>query len=138
MTEELTPSAISVELKNIYALLESMSRTMVTRDLFDAKFDSNNERVKRLEFEQREWTEKSTQAHVELDRDSKARHTESKSDLASLRTELQNEIDKVALEAKEAKKDNEQNKRTRFNAFVAAGLAFASAVILKFFVPDIP
>lgn len=137
-SEELTPAAISVELRNIYSLLENMSKNMVSKDLFEAKFDSNNERVKRLEFEQREWAEKSTQAHVELDRDSKARHAESNALAEKIRAELQHEIDKAGQEAKDAKRDAEQNRRTRFNGFIAAGLAFASALILKFFVPDIP
>lgn len=138
MSEELTPSAISVELKNIYSLLETMSKNMVSKDLFEAKFDSSNERVKRLEFEQREWAEKSTQSHVELDRDSKARHQESNSKIDAVRQQLLSEIEKLEKEAKDTKGETEAIKRSRFNAMLVAGLSLVSGLILKFFVPDIP
>lgn len=138
MPEELTPSAIAVELRNLYNLMETISKTMVTKDLFDAKFDSVGDRVKRVELEQREWAEKSTQSHVELDRDSKARHQESNARIDAVRVQLENEIEKLEKEAKDTKTETETIKRSRFNAMLVAGLSLVVGLILKFFVPDIP
>lgn len=137
-TRDPTPGELQVGIKAIIDRLDTISSTMITKELFAAYRDASNERVRRLEDDQKEWVKNSTAAHVTLESESKARHAESYSHIAATKVELLNEIDKVALDAKEAKKDNEQNKRTRFNSLFAAGLALVSAIILKFFVPDIP
>lgn len=133
-----TTGELQVELSAIRGLLEGISKTMLTRDLFDAYRDASNERIKRVEEDQKEWAKVSTAAHVQLEADSKARHQESEARADAIRTELKNDLSKTRLGFEEYKKDIEGVKRTRFNAVLVAGLSLAVAVILKFFVPDVP
>lgn len=132
---EPTNGEIRVELRNIYSLLEVMSKTMVTKELFDAKFDLNLERIRRLEDDQRKWTDESTRVHVQLDAESKSRHAESLSNADALEVKLETRIERVEAKFDDADKDIKAAGRSKYNAWLAAGLALGGSILIKLFFP---
>lgn len=132
-----TTGELQVELGGIRGLLENINKNMLTRDLFDAYRDASNERIRRLEEEQKEWAKVSTAAHVQLEADSRARHQESEANAEAIKISMESKISHLRTEFNDYKKDVEGVKRGRFNTYLVAALGLASAFILKFFVPDI-
>lgn len=133
---EPTNGEIRVELRNIYSLLEVMSKTMVTKELFDAKFDLNLERIRRLEDDQRKWMDDSGRVHVQLEADSKSRHAESLANADALEVRMGTRVEKVETKFDDADKDIKAAGRSKYNAWLAAGLAIAGSVLVKLFFPS--
>lgn len=133
----MTNGELEVKLDNMTMILKEMRDSMVTTQLFNTWRDGNNERLRRLEEEQKEWAKVSTAAHVQLEADSRARHQESEANAEAIKISMESKISHLRTEFNDYKKDVEGVKRGRFNTYLVAALGLASAFILKFFVPDI-
>lgn len=70
---DLTTGELAIMLDNILAAVKDLKDTVATKEFVNAKFDSQNDRVSRLENDVKDWTKTSTAAHVKLDSDSQAR-----------------------------------------------------------------
>lgn len=91
---DMTPGELEVKLDSLISLVTDMSKTMVTRDVFDAWQRGNDDRIRRLEDDLKQWIKESTEAHISLEKDSKARHQESAAELRSTNDALRAKIDK--------------------------------------------
>lgn len=143
---EPTTGELQVQLEAIQHLLETMAKSMVTRDLFDAWRDGNNERLKALEGSHQRWVQDSTAQHVTLEKDSKARHEESRTEMdkakASLRSEadrnkasLVSELATLRAEFEAERKNIASVKNTRTNLWIAAGLTISATLIINILRP---
>lgn len=122
----MTPGELEVKLDAIIDQLTSMSKVMVTRDLFDTWREGNNERMGRLESDVRRWIETSTAAHVELDKDSKARHADAESKIAALEAKIEG---RISAGEDKATKIEETQKAERSRRWFSVGLAVLSSIL---------
>lgn len=86
-----------------------MRDAVATKDFVNAKFDNYNERTRRIEDDLKEWTAISTAEHVRLDKDSKARHAKTESDLSALEERIENKIREAKTES-QAKFDKQEER----------------------------
>lgn len=131
---DLTTGELEVKLDAIMEQLTSMSKVIVTRDLFDTWRDGNNDRLTRLEGDVRRWIETSTGAHVELDKDSKARHTESESHIRELRTEMESRFQQNEDKAFKIEQDQKAQRSGRWFSVGLAVLVSILGVISTLFI----
>jgi len=128
---------------NLLKGIDDIGKRMATQEFVNAKFDAFHDRVKRLEEDQKEWTRVSTEAHVSLDKDSKARHAETQADLEALDVKLHARIDKVKIELqsqiktvtdeqKADQKDIKTVRNGRVTAWIGIGLTWLGGVALYF------
>lgn len=117
---------------------------VATKEFVQTKFDGFNDRVKRLEQDHTAWVRTSTEAHVELDRDSKARHAETKSEMIQLEARLRAAMEKkhaestaaiaeVVTDQKADQKDLKSVRNSRVTAWIGIGLAWLGSLTLFFF-----
>lgn len=144
MTErDPTSGELKIMFQSILTGLAEVKETMATKEFVNAKFDGYNDRVSRLERDQKEWTQVSTAAHVELDKDSKARHAQTEADLEALDTKIHTRIDKVKLELEtkvkavvdEQKADQKEIKNVRngrVTSWIGIGIAWLGTVAMFF------
>lgn len=130
-----TTGELQVQLVAMRGLLETIAKTMLTKDLFEAYKEQSNERIRRVEDDQKEWAKVSTAAHVELDKDSKARHAESDALIAKNKTETETALRELRKEFSDYQKTADSDRKTRFNGLLFGAFSAVLAVILKFFVP---
>jgi uncharacterized Fe-S cluster-containing radical SAM superfamily enzyme len=134
-----TTGELAVLLEQILNRLNDVA----TKEFVQSRFDAFNDRVARLEFDQKEWTKVSTAAHVELDRDSKARHAETKADLEALevkifaamdkqKTTLTTRIDGITAEQKSGERELKQVRNGRVTQWIGIGIAWLGTVALWF------
>lgn len=149
---EMTTGELQVRLDsfetNVMAVLQEIRNNMVTEAVFEARWSAYEQRVGRLESDLQAWIRESTEAHISLDRDSKARHKETEGALAALELKLQSKIDdakvharadhkEIKVELAEARKDADGVKRSRVNIWLAAGVAVLGSILTKWFLPDL-
>ena len=99
------------------------------------------DRLYRLEQDHKDWVHTSTEAHVELDRDSKARHAETKAELEALELKLfaaldkkatttNTRIDGIVQEQKADQKELKSVRNSRVTAWIGIGLVSLSNLAL--------
>jgi len=95
---DMTTGEIEVRLesleKNILAELREIKANMVTTGVFDARLMAYEQQMTRLERDHQEWVRESTEAHVSLDRDSKARHAETNAEMKALEQRINTRFEK--------------------------------------------
>ena len=132
-----TPGEINVRLDGILEMLREMRDTIATKEFVNAKFDGYNDRVSRLESDQKEWAAVSTAAHVELDKDSKARHAETLAEVKALEARVLAHRDKDKAETAAHLKEQsdrqfqieQAQKQTRSNRVLQWSLLAVGAVL---------
>lgn len=143
MADDPTPGELRIMFDNLLKGIDDIGKRMATQEFVNAKFDAFHDRVKRLEDDLKEWTRVSTEAHVALDKDSKARHAETQADLDALDIKLHARIDKVKTELQlqvktvtdEQKADQKELKTVRngrVTAWIGIGLTWLGGVALYF------
>jgi hypothetical protein len=116
---------------------------VATKEFVQTKFDAFNDRVARLEADQKEWTKVSTAAHVELDRDSKARHQESIAATDALEIKMNTRIDLAKAEAAAqfakihddqvaGEKEVKAVRNSRITTWIGIGLTWLGGLVLYF------
>jgi len=96
-----TPGELFIMFSQIVDTLKDMRETMATKEFVNAKFDSYNDRVRRLEDDVKAWISTSTEAHVTLAADSKARHEQAETDSIARNVQVNGRIDKIEKDQKE-------------------------------------
>ena len=126
MPDNLDNGQLNVKLDLIISQLDSVNKSMVTKDLFDTWRQGNNERLTRLEDDHKDWVRQSTEAHVALDKDSKARNAQANKEIEELETRLINRMDKEKDRADRI--EAEQRARKNATAKFVVGLVVTSVL----------
>ena len=143
MADDPTPGELRIMFDNLLKGIDDIGKRMATQEFVNAKFDAFHDRVKRLEDDLKDWTRTSTEAHVSLDKDSKARHAETRADLEALEVKVFARLDKVKSEHQaqiksitdEQKSDQKELKNvrnSRVTAWIGIGLTWLGGVVLYF------
>lgn len=143
MADDPTPGELRIMFDNLLKGIDDIGNRMATKEFVNAKFDAFLDRVKRVEDDLKEWTKVSTEAHVALDRDSKARHAETQADLDALDIKLHARIDKVKAEAnlridkivdeqKASEKEIKSVRNNRVTAWIGIGLTWLGGLVYIF------
>lgn len=93
MTGTLDNGQMSVKLDLILDSINELKRSMVTKEVFEVWKNGNSERLGRVEADLARWVQESTAAHVKLDSESEARHTDVASRIAAAEIKINNRID---------------------------------------------
>lgn len=124
-----TPGELRIMFENIMAALRDVKDTMATKEFVNAKFDSHNERMSRLEEDVKGWVLESTKliANLKSDMVERIREVEKDSDLEH--KELNERISAIITEKTEA----ERSKKTRTIAvtlaLIGAGLSLIVSIV---------
>lgn len=143
MADDPTPGELRIMFDNLLKGIDDIGKRMATQEFVNAKFDAFHDRVKRLEEDQKEWTKVSTEAHVSLDRDSKARHAETSADLEALdvkvharidkaKAELAGRIDGIVTEQRSSEKELKSVRNNRVTVWIGIGITWLGGVALYF------
>lgn len=143
MADDPTPGELRIMFDNLLTVLGDIRSQMATKEFVNAKFDAFHDRVSRLEQDQKDWTRVSTEAHVALDRDSKARHAETQADLEALdvkvharidkvKNELQQQVKSITDDQKADQKEIKQVRNGRVTAWIGIGLTWLGGLVLFF------
>lgn len=143
MADDPTPGELRIMFDNMLTMLGDIRAQMATKEFVNAKFDAFHDRVSRLEQDQKDWTRVSTEAHVALDRDSKARHAETQADLDALdlkvharidkvKTELQLQVKAITDEQKADQKELKSVRNGRVTAWIGIALTWLGGLVLFF------
>lgn len=143
MADDPTPGELRIMFDNLLKGIDDIGKRMATQEFVNAKFDAFHDRVKRLEEDQKEWTKVSTEAHVSLDRDSKARHAETSADLEALdvklharldkaKAELSGRIESIVTEQRASEKELKSVRNGRVTSWIGIGLTWLGALVLYF------
>jgi flagellar motility protein MotE (MotC chaperone) len=143
VADDPTPGELRIMFDNVLTVLGDIRAQMATKEFVNAKFDAFHDRVSRLEQDQKDWARTSTEAHVALDRDSKARHAETQADLEALDVKVHARIDKVKTElqlqvkaiTEEQKSDQREIKSVRngrVTAWIGIGLTWLGGLVIFF------
>lgn len=143
MADDPTPGELRIMFDNLLKGIDDIGNRMATKEFVNAKFDAYHDRMSRLEIDHKEWTKVSTEAHVSLDKDSKARHAETQADLDALdvkvharidkvKTELQSQIKTITDEQKADQKELKTVRNGRVTAWIGIGLTWLGGVALYF------
>jgi hypothetical protein len=126
---ERTPGELDVRLDAIVDLLKDLQTRMVTKDLFDAWRDGNDARVLRLENDMKDWIRQSTEAHVSLDKDSKARHQEAETDLEAAVKKIENRLNETEKKNEQIERDQKAQKNSKVQGYTLAAIGAVLSVI---------
>lgn len=143
MADDPTPGELRIMFDSLQKSIDGIGDRMATKEFVNAKLDAYLDRMTRLEQDHKEWTRVSSEAHVSLDKDSKARHAETQSDMDALDTKVHTRIDKVKSELQvqiktvtdEQKTDQKELKsvrNTRVTQWIGIGLAWLGTLALFF------
>lgn len=143
MADDPTPGELRIMFDNLLSLLGEIKGSMATKDFVNAKFDAYHDRMSRLEVDLKEWIRTSTEAHVALDKDSKARHAETQAEMEALEVKVFARIDKVKAESNtridgivnEQRASEKQIKAVwngRVTAWIGIGLTWLGGVVIFF------
>lgn len=99
-----TPGELQIMLKNINEALRDLKNVVATKEFVNAKFDSYNDRVSRLESDVKDWIQTSTAAHVSLDAQSQQRQDQ-------IRTEIDTKVGAVSLRIDQIEADQREQER---------------------------
>ena len=130
---DMTTGEIEVRLesleKNILAELREIKASMVTTGVFDARLVAYEQSQTRLERDHQEWVRESTEAHVSLDRDSKARHAETLAEIKALDAKVSNRFEKSEDRQFQLEQSTKSQKNSKWQAIGVAILSSALSVI---------
>jgi len=130
---DMTTGEIEVRLdsleKNILAELREIKASMVTTGVFDARLLAYEQSQTRLERDHQNWVRESTEAHVALDRDSKARHAETRSELKALEQRVVTRFEKSEDRAFNLEQQAKAQKNGRWQAIGVAILGSVLSII---------
>lgn len=135
MVDNLDNGQLNVKLDLILTQLDSVVKTMITKDLFDTWRQGNNDRLTRLEDDHKAWVRQSTEAHVSLDKDSKARHAEAEKQIEEVEVRLTNRMEKEKARADHI--EAEQRARKNSTAKFVVGLVVTSLLSIAAIVASI-
>ena len=132
-----TPGELRIMFENIMNALRDVKDTMATKEFVNAKFDSHNERMTRLEEDVKIWVIDSTKLHADLKADLIDRIRESNNEGIEEHKELHERIDAILTE----KSELEKNKRGRTVAItlalIGAGLSLLVSIIQQTIINNI-
>lgn len=132
-----TPGELRIMFENIMNALRDVKDTMATKEFVNAKFDSHNERMTRLEEDVKIWVIDSTKLHADLKADLIERIRESNNEGIEEHKELHERIDAILAE----KNELEKNKRGRTVAItlalIGAGLSLLVSIIQQTIINNI-
>lgn len=132
-----TPGELRIMFENIMNALRDVKDTMATKEFVNAKFDSHNERMTRLEEDVKIWVIDSTKLHADLKADLIDRIRESNNEGIEEHKELHERIDAILAE----KSELEKNKRGRTVAItlalIGAGLSLLVSIIQQTIINNI-
>jgi hypothetical protein len=143
MADDPTPGELRIMFDSLQKSIDGIGDKMATKEFVNAKLDAYLDRMTRLEQDHKEWTRVSTEAHVSLDKDSKARHAETQADLEALdlraharidkvKIELQSQLKAVTDEQKSSEKEIKSVRNGRVTSWIGIGLAWLGTVALFF------
>lgn len=143
MADDPTPGELKIMFENLLTVLGDIRAQMATKEFVNAKLDAFLDRMNRLEQDHKEWTRVSTEAHVSLDKDSKARHAETQADLEALdvklharldkvKTEVGGRIDGIVSEQRASEKELKSVRNGRVTSWIGIGLTWLGALVLYF------
>ncbi len=143
MADDPTPGELRIMFDNLLTVLGDIRSQMATKEFVNTKFDAFLDRVNRLERDQKDWTRTSTEAHVALDKDSKARHAETQAALAALelktharidkiKTETNDRIDAIVAEQRTSEKELKAVRNSRVTAWIGIALTWLGGVVIFF------
>lgn len=143
MADDPTPGELRIMFENLLKGIDDIGNRMATKEFVNAKFDAFLDRVKRVEDDLKEWTKTSSEAHVSLDKDSKARHAETQSDLDALdlkvharidkvKTELQQQLQTITDDQKADQKEIKSVRNNRVTAWIGIGLTWLGGLVYIF------
>lgn len=135
MVDNLDNGQLNLKLDMIIVSLDTVTKTMITKDLFDTWRQGNNERLTRLEDDHKDWVRTSTEAHVALEASSKARHEEAEKHIDELETRVNNRLEKEA--ERNDRIEEQQRARKNANAKYVIGLVVTSALSIAAIVSTI-
>jgi len=143
MADDPTPGELRIMFDSLQKSIDGIGDKMATKEFVNAKLDAYLDRMTRLEQDHKEWTRVSTEAHVSLDKDSKARHAETQADLDALdvkiharidkvKTELQTDVKALTDDQKSSEKEIKAVRNGRVTSWIGIGLAWLGTVALFF------
>lgn len=132
MADDPTPGELRIMFENLLDVLGEIRSQMATKEFVNVKLDGFVDRMNRLERDQKDWTRTSTEAHVSLDRDSKARHAETKAELSALEVKLNTRIDGIVSDQRAGEKEIRSVRNSRVTQWIGIGLAWLGTVVLWF------
>lgn len=101
---DLTTGELAIMLENVLAAIKDLKDSVATKEFVNAKFDSYNDRVARLEDDVKEMGKTSTAAHVKLDADSQARVDEAHTYTDKQVNVISSRLDALEAEQREQEK----------------------------------
>lgn len=135
MVDNLDNGQLNVKLDLILSQLDSVVRTMITKDLFDTWRQGNNERLTRLEEDHKQWVQTSTAAHVELEAQSKARHEQAIKEIEEVEARFNHKLEKEA--ERNDRIEEQQRARKNSTAKFVIGLVVTGALSVAAIVSSI-
>lgn len=143
MADDPTPGELRIMFDSLQKSIDGIGDRMATKEFVNAKLDAYLDRMTRLEQDHKEWTRVSTEAHVSLDKDSKARHAETQADTEALdirvharidkvKTELQASIKSITDDQKADQKELKSVRNGRVTTWIGIGLTWLGALVLFF------
>lgn len=120
--------------KNILGELREIKSNMVTAAVFEARQVAYDQRTTRLEQDHQAWVRESTEAHVALDKDSKARHAETTAAITALEIKVNNRFEKGEERSFQLEQSAKQQKNGKWQAIGIAVLAAVLSVLVNIMV----
>ena len=122
-----TPGELRIMFGNILDSLKDVKESMATKEFVNTKFDGYNERVGRLEEDVKDWIRSSSEAHVKLDADGKARHELAETDFKAGNQQINQRIDGIEADqkAQEAALKAQRNGRVQAIGISVLGVALS-------------
>lgn len=117
---DATNGELSIQLQNLSEQVAALSKSIVTRELFEAKFDGQADWVRRLEQDVKDSERFTATARAELE------------------TRLQAQITYLRTTQDGNQKDVEAAGKARVNMWVTGAITIAGAILVKLFFPTIP
>jgi acetyl-CoA carboxylase alpha subunit len=135
---DMTTGEIEVRLdsfeKNVMAALSEIKDNMVTVAVFDARDAAREQRVQRLELDHQRWVKESTEAHVTLDSESKARHAETGAAMKALETKFETRFEKAEDRAFHLEQAAKAQKNSKWQAIGVAVLGSVLSIFASIFI----
>lgn len=129
---EPTNGELKIMFTHIIDGQKEIKDNMATKEFVNAKFDSFNDRVMRVEQDVKEWIQTSTAAHVELDKDSKARQSEVRNEVDSVYSRLETQIKDIKVAQDAAEKDLRAVRTQRVNILLVAALGVVGNLVVLY------
>lgn len=127
-----TPGELRIMFSNIIDALREVKDTMATKEFVNAKFEGSSDRITRVEADLKELSRLTAEAHVELDRDSKERHAESKASFAAMEISHMSRVDLIEGQQKEDQTEIKQVRNGRMNLLIVAALSIVGNLIVLY------